>query len=73
MILIETRVYDSKNIKLSIYDFNTRDLTLTFKGGRQYKYMEVDEATYKLFSTAESIGGEFHKIIKDKFEFEILD
>lgn len=73
MILTETRIYDSRNIKQSTYDFNTRELTLTFKHGRQYKYLNVDEGSYKQFSSAESVGGEFHKVIKDKFEYENIE
>lgn len=73
MILTETRTYDSRNIKQSTYDFNTRELTLTFKGGRQYKYLNVDGDSYKQLSSAESVGGEFHKVIKDKFEYENIE
>jgi hypothetical protein len=73
MILTETRTYDSRNIKASVYNFITKDLTLTFKGGREYKYKDVDEITYKQFSNAESVGSEFHILIKDLFEFENLE
>lgn len=73
MIFTETRTYDSRNIKQSTYDFNTRELTLIFKGGKQYKYLNVDVDSYNQLSTAESIGSEFHKLIKDKFEYENID
>ncbi len=73
MILTETRKYDSSNIRESEYDFNSKELNLTFSGGKQYKYINVDEDSYRQFSTAESVGREFIKIIKNKFEFKLIN
>lgn len=73
MVLTETRTYDSSNIRESMYNFNTKELTLIFTGGKQYKYLNVNEDSYRQFSTADSVGREFIKIIKNKFEFKLIN
>jgi hypothetical protein len=70
MILEEIRTYDSSNIKSSEYNFNTRDLILTFKGGGKYKYVAVDKESYYKFTNAESVGKAFHKYINNNYEFK---
>jgi hypothetical protein len=53
--LIEA-TYDSSNILSSKYDKESKRLTITFKRGAQYTYMDVSSSDYLRFETAESQG-----------------
>ena len=53
--LIEA-TYDSSNILSSKYDKESKRLTITFKRGAQYTYMDVSPSDYLRFETAESQG-----------------
>jgi hypothetical protein len=64
-------LYDSSNILGSVYDNTTGDLTLIFKGGREYKYSNVSKSDYMRFELAESQGDIFNTHIK-KYPFEKL-
>lgn len=62
-------IYDSSNILASKYDKKTKDLTITFKRGAQYKYIGVSAADYMRFETAESQGAVLNSHIKT-YQFE---
>lgn len=64
-------LYDSSNILGSVYDNINGDLTLIFKGGREYKYSKVSKSDYMRFELAESQGDIFNTHIK-KYSFEKL-
>ena len=55
---------ESSNILASTYNKGTRDLTLTFKNGTQYKYIGVKNTDYTRFELAESQGKVFNSHIK---------
>lgn len=61
--LIEA-TYDSSNILSSKYDKDSKKLTITFKRGVQYTYIDVSAADYLRFETAESQGAVLNSHIK---------
>lgn len=61
--LIEA-TYDSSNILSSKYDKDSKKLTITFKRGVQYTYMDVSASDYLRFETAESQGAVLNSHIK---------
>jgi len=57
-------IIKSSNILESIYDSNSKELTLTFKNGRRYKYTGVMKEIYSGFEKADSNGKYFNQYIK---------
>lgn len=51
------------------YNEETKELTLTLKGGT-YKYLDVPKQVFSDLLAADSAGKYFHSAIKGKFEFE---
>ena len=67
-------IYSSSTLCASIFDTNTRSLTVIFNNGGQYKYPSVDLTDYTRFETADSNGSVFSTYIKKKYtNFEKLD
>jgi hypothetical protein len=67
-------MYSSSTICASIFDTTTKDLTVIFNNGGQYKYPSIDLTDYTRFETAESNGTTFNTYIKKKYSnFEKLD
>jgi hypothetical protein len=67
-------MYSSSTICASIFDTSTKDLTVIFNNGGQYKYPSIDLTDYTRFETAESNGTTFNTYIKKKYSnFEKLD
>lgn len=67
-------MYSSSTICASIFDTTTKDLTVIFNNGGQYKYPSVELTDYTRFETAESNGATFNTYIKKKYtNFEKLD
>lgn len=72
MGIVKKQVIDSKiqclikssNILESVYDTATKDLIITFNGGRVYQYKNIDPKVYQQFEMAESHGKSFHQIFK---------
>lgn len=65
-------IYSSSNICASTYNKPTKDLTIIFNNGGQYKYADVSEAVYMRFEIADSQGAVFNSHIKSH-SFEKLD
>jgi uncharacterized protein YheU (UPF0270 family) len=65
-------IYASSNICASTYDRTTKNLTIIFNKGTQYKYPNVSETDYTRFELADSQGVVFNSHIK-KYDFEKLD
>lgn len=63
----------SRHITEIGFDVDTHTLYVKFVSGALYQYADVPETTYKSFSVAESKGKFFHRVIKDKFEGEIVE
>lgn len=67
-------MYSSSTICASIFDTATKDLTVIFNNGGQYKYTSVELTDYTRFETADSNGSVFNTYIKKKYtNFEKLD
>lgn len=67
-------MYSSSTICASVYDTNTKDLTIIFNNGGQYKYPSVEMTDYTRVETADSNGSVFNTYIKKKYlTFEKLD
>lgn len=56
---------DSTMLASCSYDGKEKELTVTFKNGRQYVYIDVPEDTYNSLIGAKSAGGYFNAIKKD--------
>lgn len=65
-------IFSSSNICASTYDRTTKNLTIIFNKGTQYKYPNVSETDYTRFELADSQGVVFNSHIK-KYDFEKLD
>jgi hypothetical protein len=65
-------IFSSSNICASTYDRTTKNLTIIFNKGDQYKYPNVSETDYTRFELADSQGVVFNSHIK-KYDFEKLD
>lgn len=59
----------STNIKKAGYNPETEVLTIIFKTGKVYEYLEVPEKTWDNFLDNKSAGSFFHKEIKNAYEF----
>ena len=57
-------IIKSSNILETIYETQKKDLTITFKNGRRYKYSGVMKEIYSGFEKAESQGKYFNEYIK---------
>lgn len=67
-------MYSSSTICGSVYDTATKELTVIFNNGGQYKYPDVASSDYMRFETADSNGSTFNTYIKKKYPtFEKLD
>lgn len=59
----------SSNITKAEYDPFMRVLSLTFKNGGIYDYVDVDEKLFHEMSLAESAGRFFHSKIRGHYDF----
>ena len=67
---IETiQVSNSSMISTIDYDNDSKEMTVTFKNGNQYKYFDVPREEFEALRQSESIGSYFNKI-KSKYQFE---
>jgi hypothetical protein len=64
--------YKSSNLLVSEYDQTNKDLTITFKNGGQYKYIDVSPTDYMRFELADSQGKVLNSKIKPNYKFENL-
>ena len=54
----------SSNILETVYNTETKDLLITFNGGRVYQYKNVSADIYNKFEQSESHGKTFHLFFK---------
>jgi hypothetical protein len=67
-------MYASSTICATIFDTTTKELTVIFNNGGQYKYPNVALTDYTRIENSESTGSDFNTHIKKKYtEFEKLD
>lgn len=62
----------STNIKAVGYDQDTSELQVEFQGGGLYAYDSVPLDVYRDLTEAHSVGGYFHKNIKDVYKMRKL-
>lgn len=55
---------NSSNLLETIYDPENKEILITFRGGRVYRYKNVNTKLYELFENSESHGSTFHKLFK---------
>lgn len=67
----ETCIYESSTVDTSQYDYKHKTLIVTFKGGSQYLYEQIDEETYTKFSTADSQGKALNEYIKNDINVKV--
>ena len=60
---------NSTNLSKAEYDPSMQILTLHFRKGGVYEYIEVGRKTYDSLTEATSAGQYFHAAIKGKYEF----
>lgn len=65
------QVSNSSMISTIDYDNDSKEMTVTFKNGNQYKYFDVPREEFEALRQSESIGTAFNKI-KNKYRFEKL-
>jgi hypothetical protein len=65
-------IYASSNVCASTYDRTTKNLTIIFNNGGQYRYSNVSETDYTRFELSDSQGVVLNSHIK-KYDFEKLD
>ena len=63
---------DSSIIEKFVYDYDTKEMIITFAGNNEYKYKDVGESVFIGFLNAESKGRYINQI-KGDFEFEKLE
>lgn len=54
--------FDSAMLSSAEYDTETKELTVTFNGGKSYVYVDVDRSTYIGLIEAPSAGKYFNSI-----------
>ena len=61
----------SSRIEKVIFDLDNRDITITFKGNKVYKYVSVSEFDFKTFKddieNGLSVGKSFERRIRNKY------
>ena len=62
---IETIFYESSTVKISKYNFEKNQLTVTFHSGTVYEYENVNKDIYEKFSNADSQGKALNQYIKN--------
>ena len=72
MIKTQTNIYDSSTIKVSTYEYESKNLYVVF-GHATYRYIDVPVDVYQEFANAESQGIALNGLIKGKYEFVKLE
>lgn len=61
----------SSRIEKVIFDLDNRDITITFKGNKVYKYVSVSESDFNTFKddieNGLSVGKSFERRIRNKY------
>lgn len=68
-VIIEGILHNSSNVLKTSYNYNTKQLYVTFKKGDVYYYNNVESTTYEALKIAESVGTFINKSIKPQHTF----
>jgi hypothetical protein len=74
--IIESKIrclISSTNLLETVYDTATKDLIITFRGGRVYRYKNVDPKIYNQFELSESHGKSFHQLFRSIESIRLSD
>ena len=74
--IIESKIrclINSSNILETVYDTENKDLIITFRGGRVYKYKNIDPKIYNQFELSESHGKAFYTHFKTAPSIRMTD
>jgi hypothetical protein len=72
MITKAMNVYNSSLVRESVYEYETKRLTIEFASS-MYEYFDVSVEDYNLFVNADSQGKALNEIIKGKYEFKKIE
>jgi len=70
---MELRNVNSSNLAQVGFDNTTNTLRVAFTTGAVYDFFNVDEQLYRHLLQAPSKGRFFHRYIKDRFNYEIVE
>lgn len=62
MTILRQDFIQSTMLSSAEYDIETKELTVTFTGGKQYHYVDVDQSVYMDLIVAPSAGRYFNSI-----------
>jgi hypothetical protein len=65
----QTVLFESSNIKLASYNPESETLSISFKNGSTYDYLNVPFDVFKGLIKADSAGKYFYQHIRDEFVF----
>lgn len=54
------------------YSYDSKTLLISFISGLQYEYKDVPADIYLSFKYSDSLGKYFNKVIKHKYDFNII-
>ena len=67
---LKRRIYVGSNaIEYICYDEPTKTLTVRFKRGQTYEYVNVPKKVFENLNIARSKGEYFNRAIKDKYDY----
>ena len=72
MIISQSNHFESSTLNSSSYDFNKRELFITFKSSITYLYKNVNPKIYEEFIGSESHGSSFNRLIKSDKNIECI-
>lgn len=72
MITKAMNVYDSSLVRESVYEYETKQLTIVFPSA-MYHYHGVSLEDYNEFVASDSQGKSLNDIIKNKYEFTKIE
>lgn len=68
----EIETTNSSNVSKIAYDFEQKELCVTFRTNKTYCYSEVPETTWQALKEAESVGKYINSHIKKSYQFKAL-
>lgn len=72
-IIHEEIMVGSSAIVAVTYTYEYNEMTVLFISGAKYKYLNVEPDVYIGMKYSDSVGKYFNRVIKDKYDFEILE
>ena len=71
--LMDRTPVQSSSVTSVGYDSTHFELEIEFRNGRTYRYRQVPPAVYRLLLQAPSIGQYVNRIVKPRFDAELVD